>query len=354
MSSNVGEMWNVRAHWKCGVCWNSSRTETIFNDNTEFQDHIGRHCHVCNKEYTSSGAWHRHQSNHYLRTVLKDGGKQNKDDAYCQYCGMVFPNSNTRAFLTHRDQHKLYQCLACPNRFLDFQSFCGHADKCSMSWKKMVCATIIYDCRTCSQLSKGLKELLVHYLRCSPKIMDEVAELSMTQSEIKDAIMRNISQIESQNKSFSRLMIKVPQSAIIDGPGPPTMLHPGSSKSQFGSLDITSPHSAAPGQVKLMTFGNEPPGGGDFGTQQQQRSLPKSRPPFQNMHTNAQVPGSIARGPIPYSTNRQDLNVANMMQSSNSTTTFNHRGRLTLSPIQQSQDSPDEDQQVSGPFTFDK
>ena len=72
------------------------------------------------------------------------------------------------------------------------------------------------------------------------------------------------------------------------------------------------------------------------------------------MHTNAQVPGSIARGPIPYSTNRQDLNVANMMQSSNSTTNFNHRGRLTLSPIQHSEDSPDEDQQVSGPFTFDK
>ena len=75
MSEEKGELWNIRAHWKCGVCWNSSRTETVFNDNTEFQDHIGRHCHICNKEYTSSGAWQRHQSNHYLRNVLKVGGQ---------------------------------------------------------------------------------------------------------------------------------------------------------------------------------------------------------------------------------------------------------------------------------------
>ena len=103
-----------------------------------------------------------------------------------------------------------------------------------------------------------------------------------------------------------------------------------------------------------MTFGIEPTGGGDFGTQHQQRSLPKNRPPFPNMHTKAQVPDSIGTGPIPYIANREDLNVANMMQSPNSTTSFNRRGRLTLSPIQDSQDSLDEDQQVSGPFTFDK
>ena len=74
----------------------------------------------------------------------------------------------------------------------------------------MVCATIIYDCRTCSQLSKGLKELLVHYLRCTEKIVEEVAELGMSQSDIKAAIMQNINTIEDcQNKSSTRLMIKV-------------------------------------------------------------------------------------------------------------------------------------------------
>ena len=100
--------------------------------------------------------------------------------------------------------------MSCPSRFLNFKSFCGHADKCSESWKRMVCATIIYDCRTCSQLSKGLRELLVHYLRCTEKIMEEVTELGMSQSDIKAAIMQNINTIEDcQNKSSTRLMIKV-------------------------------------------------------------------------------------------------------------------------------------------------
>ena len=99
MSETHGEMFNVRAHWQCGVCWDSSKTEALFNDNAEFQDHIGRHCHICNKEYTSSGAWQKHQSHHYLRNVLKVGGQQNNSDtAYCQYCGIVFPSSSTRVF----------------------------------------------------------------------------------------------------------------------------------------------------------------------------------------------------------------------------------------------------------------
>ena len=101
--------------------------------------------------------------------------------------------------------------MGCPENFQDFRSFCAHADKCEVSWRKMVYATIIYDCRSCSQLTKGLKELLVHYLKCNPKIMEEVEEVKMSQSEIKSAIMKNINHFERQqsSKNPSKLMIEV-------------------------------------------------------------------------------------------------------------------------------------------------
>ena len=101
---NPGENWSTAAHWKCGICWHNSQTESVFNDNIEFQDHIGRHCHIsgCNKEYSSLLAWQRHQAIHYNQNVKKSGVKSSKTNAYCQFCGKVFPNSNNRDFTSHR------------------------------------------------------------------------------------------------------------------------------------------------------------------------------------------------------------------------------------------------------------
>ena len=108
--------------------------------------------------------------------------------------------------------------MGCPENFQDFKTFCAHADKCEVSWKKMVYATIIYDCRSCSQLTKGLKELLVHYLKCNQKIMEEVQEVKMSQSEIKGAIMKNINHVENQQRSnvHSKLMIDVSTFTILE------------------------------------------------------------------------------------------------------------------------------------------
>ena len=217
MDGTAEDLWDINIHWACGLCFVNQKIENLFNDDAEFQDHINRFCHICNQDFSSPETWQRHQSKHFNSIMNKNG--EDSCDAICQFCCKTFVSTESNDLEhevgIHRMEHNLYQCIGCSVRFKDFVELNIHAKACAQSWKKMFCATVIYDCRTCSQLSKGLKELLVHYVRCLKKVEFEAKETGLMNTEVRDAILKNLSCLTLGMQQF-KSSIKVPQSAVLN------------------------------------------------------------------------------------------------------------------------------------------
>lgn len=209
-----GDIWTIKAHWKCGPCFSKGKSEAIFNNDHEFEDHLGRFCHICAKEFTSFDSWQRHHSNDHIKTAMNASvsGKKTKF-FYCHHC--LFVCHKKPEFATHMNAHNVYKCLGCDKGFVGLKLFAKHAKTCNPSWQKMVSASVIYDCQTCSLLAKSLKELLVHFLRCAPKIKDEAELVGVEEDVIKDAIMRSIANFDKSKSPTEVIMIRAPQSSIL-------------------------------------------------------------------------------------------------------------------------------------------
>ena len=240
-----GDIWTIAAHWKCGPCFTVKGTDTIFNDSNEFENHLGRFCHICNEEYASFESWQRHHTNSHIKDATR-GKVSGAEVFYCHHCGQVY--STAMMFAQHMNKHKIYKCLGCTVGFSDFEKFSSHAETCSPSWKNMVYVSPIHDCRTCSLLSKSTKELLVHFLRCNLQIRKEADELGLAESEIKDSVMRGLKQYEVQckTKKKSKLMILVPQSKVLSEE---------TNQNQIGH-DGYKIVSMENGQIKMVGVGN--------------------------------------------------------------------------------------------------
>ena len=62
-----GDIWTIKAVWKCVICDQKTKKNVQFDDKNDFLDHLKRHCHICNISFTNYKTSHIHFQNEHLQ-----------------------------------------------------------------------------------------------------------------------------------------------------------------------------------------------------------------------------------------------------------------------------------------------
>jgi hypothetical protein len=204
-----GEIWTLKAVWRCLLCTEAQKSDFFFNNKDDFLDHFDRHCHICHFEFTCSESLKRHYSKH---TVENAGVQQ---PLLCSLCNAQF--FTKIAFEKHTDKHNIYSCIGCPGKFKNFKAFCSHANLCKPSWKKIVTTLCEFECFACMKRYRKLTALINHYNNCSDAIEFDMKQGFQNRKEVLNGMMYTQNKINTRKESdkiSSTLFIKIPSDAI--------------------------------------------------------------------------------------------------------------------------------------------
>lgn len=208
MEENLqGDIWTVKAVWKCTMCAEGWAKSLHFNDKNDFMDHLNRQCHICNTEFTNNDSLKHHFSVEHL-PVEREG------HLTCRLCARNF--FTQAAYDSHGKKHKLFGCIGCASGFQDFKDYCSHANLCQPCWKKMILTTVNYECFGCGYLFKTSKVLVEHFLTCEKAIAIDMSLSCLDRNKVVNGLIYTRSTFhrkQSDEKSGS-LFVKFHKDSI--------------------------------------------------------------------------------------------------------------------------------------------